>query len=374
MLVSLKDTFKLLGIIVVSACAVFVCTFFLNFYLDASVLREVVPQELLELYEAQMTMSKLTCVITGGCLGIVSVILLLFYVKIYIESHAKQLGILKALGYSDGKISLGFWIFGFAVLAGTAIGFCGGFAIMPLIYRQMGEGIPDLAIHFHAELLLTLVILPAIVFSALSILFTRLKLRRSALSLLKDTEAVGKVGKFKKENDRPFLTELRRETVKSKKSLAFFVAFACFCFSSLIQMSLSMKKYSSVTMGAIIFGIGVVLALTAFLLAFSSLTSANAKTAAVMKANGYTQRQCGETIFGGYRLLAYIGFAVGTLYQHALLKIMIETLFEGLTDPYRFNVVGFFVVLAVFAVLLEIAICYFTHKIGKHTIRETITE
>ncbi len=93
-----------------------------------------------------------------------------------------------------------------------------------------------------------------------------------------------------------------------------------------------------------------------------------------MKANGYTARQCGETVFGGYRLLAYIGFALGTLYQYALLKIVIETLFKGMADPYRFNLVGFVVVLAVFAVLLEIAICYFTHKIGKRTIRETVTE
>ena len=35
MLVSLKDSLKLIGISVISFCAVFVCTFFLNFYLDA---------------------------------------------------------------------------------------------------------------------------------------------------------------------------------------------------------------------------------------------------------------------------------------------------------------------------------------------------
>lgn len=376
MFVSLKDAFKLFGIIIVSACAVFVCTFFLNFYLDASSMRDAIPQEQLALYEAQILMAKFVCAISGGCLGIVSIVLLLFYIKLYIENHAKQLGVLKAMGYSNGKISVGFMIFGFSVFWGCAIGFSSGFAIMPLIYRQMGEAIPDLAIHFHVELLFELVFLPAVVFSAISVLYARLKLRRPVLTLLKDTEAFYKNGKPKRESNRSFIRELQWETVKSKKSLAFFVAFACFCYSSMIQMSLSMERYSSATMGFIIFGIGAILAGSSFLLAFISLTNANAKISAVMKANGYTKRQCGEAVFGGYRLFAYIGFAVGTLYQFALIKIMLERLFGDYADTpvYQFNVTGFVVVFITFVMLLEAAICYFTHKIGKRTIRETITE
>ena len=43
MIVGIKDGVKLVGMIVVSFCAVFVCTFFLNFYVDALAIADAVP-------------------------------------------------------------------------------------------------------------------------------------------------------------------------------------------------------------------------------------------------------------------------------------------------------------------------------------------
>ena len=374
MTVSLKDGFKLLGIAVMSGCAVFVCTFFLNFYLDARAVRDAVEPAVLPLYEAQLFTAKFTSAISGGCLLAVSVVLLVFYVKLYVNAHAKQLGILKALGFGRGRLALGFWIFGMSVLAGTAIGFGCGYAISPLIYTQMGgDGLPAIPVRFHAELLALLVLLPSVAFAALAVLTAFVTLRRSAADLMRGKE---KIAKSVFRSELPFPKELRRATLKSRKSLAFFVAFACFCFSSMLQMSASMGDYSSVTMGVIIFGIGVVLAATALLLAFTSLVNANVRTVSVMKAHGYTLWQCGAAVLGGYRLPAYIGFAVGTLYQYGLLKMMLEVIFRGMDGipAYHFQVGTFFAVLGAFAVLYELAVLVFTRKMGKASIRALMAE
>lgn len=139
----------------------------------------------------------------------------------------------------------------------------------------------------------------------------------------------------------------------------------------MMQMSFSMRDYANEIMGAIIFCIGIVLAGTALILAFTSLAAANARTVAVMKAHGYTLAECGRAVLGGYRIPAYCGFAVGTAYQYGLMKLMIDTIFRDMPDvpAYRFETVVFLIVLAVFAVLFELATGYFTLRMGKTSAR-----
>lgn len=378
MIVSVKDGSKLFGITVMCACAVFVNTFFLNFYLDASSVREEVPRDLLALYEAQLFTAKFVCLISGCCLLLVSVVLLLFYVGLYVESHAKQLGILKAMGYPNAKIALSFTVFGLSVLIGTAIGFAGGFAMMPAVYETMGDGF-SISIGFHAELLFLLVVLPAAVFAALAYFFALFKLRRSALSLLKNnkTERAKKSGKDRAEKDRPFLKVLGRETLKSRKPLVFFVGFSCFCFSAMTQMSVSMDEYASKTMGAVIFLIGIVLSVTALLLSLTSLVSSNGKTAALMGAYGYTPRECRRAVFALFRIPAGIGFALGTVYEYFLMRIMIGVVFGGVgyeVPAYQFDVAAFFITFAVFAVLYELTVLLFARRLNKVSLRSTMAE
>lgn len=100
MLVSLKDSLKLIGISVISFCAVFVCTFFLNFYLDAkSIDGTLTDPNLIALYDAQMATAKFVCAISGGFLGLIAFIMLVFYIKLYIDKNACNIGVLKAMGY-----------------------------------------------------------------------------------------------------------------------------------------------------------------------------------------------------------------------------------------------------------------------------------
>ena len=81
MIISLRDGIKLVGISIVCFCAVFVCTFFLNYYLDVLPLKECVFEEVMPLYKAQLATAKMTCAVTGGFLSVVAVIMLVFSIK-----------------------------------------------------------------------------------------------------------------------------------------------------------------------------------------------------------------------------------------------------------------------------------------------------
>lgn len=124
MVIKLSDTVKLFGISIIACCAVFVCTLFLSYNIDLAAIKdEITTAAGVSMYNAQVLMGRVIAGVSGGCLIVTSVVMLLFYVKNYIYTHGKELGILKALGYSNIKIAKYFWIFGLSVLVGCAVGF-----------------------------------------------------------------------------------------------------------------------------------------------------------------------------------------------------------------------------------------------------------
>ena len=376
MIVGVKDGFKFIGVAVVCACATFVLTFFLNYRLDAlAVDAGTLSEEARALYDAQLVSAKITCAVTGGCLALIAAALTVFYVGVYIDSRAQRLGVLKALGYSDGRLAAGFLAFGLSVIVGSAAGHGAGYAFSPIVYRLMSDGLIPLTLRYHTTLTGCLVLLPTALFAALAALCALVKLRRPALSLIRgkaEREKHGKDGRA----ERSFLRDCMLKTPARSKLLTFFVAIAGFCYGTMLQMSQTMKELSSVTMGAVMLLIGVVLSVTAFALAMTSLTRANAKTVALMRAYGYSLSECGAAVFGGFRLFAYLGFAVGTVYQYGLLKLMTAVVFRGVAGmpAYTFDVKAFFVTLATFLVLYEAAIAFFTYRIGKTPLKNFIAE
>lgn len=379
MIVSFKDGIKLFGISIVCFCAVFVCTFFLNFYLDAQTLKDVISEgQTQALYDAQMATARFTCGISGGFLGVIAVVMLAFYIKLFLDGHSKQIGILKAMGYSDGKISLRFAVFGLSVLLGTALGYGCGYAIMPTVYDGLTiSGLPSIAITFHPALMIALVFAPPAVYSALSCAFAYLYLRRPVSEMLRGSRD-GKIGKVKsvKESGYGFLKETCFKTLGGKKSLAFFVAFASFCFSAMVQMAASMKDLSSEIMGGIIFAIGVVLAITTQIMAITSLVKSNIKTVSMMKAFGYSSTECYLAVLCGYHIFAAIGFVLGTLYQFGLLSLMVNVVFSGVAEmpEYSFGVPAFFITLASFLVFYEAVMLLYACKMSKISVKEVMTE
>lgn len=379
MLVSIKDSFKLIGITIVCFCAVFVCTFFLNFYLDAKSLEGTFTDpNLIALYDAQMSMAKFVCAISGGFLALIAVIMLVFYIKLYIDKNAKNVGVMKAMGYSEWKIAIRFSVFGLSVLLGTALGFGCGFIIMPTVYNGlMINGLPSIDITFHVSLLFLLVLAPSVVFAALSSLYAYIALRRPVNELLKGkAEKIKTVKHNGEEKDGSFLREMSLKTMSNKKSLAFFVLFACFCFSAMVQMAASMKDLSSATMGAIIFVIGIVLAVTTIVMAITSLVNGNVKNISIMKAFGYSMKECALSVLFGYHIFAFIGFALGTVYQYGILSLMVNLVFKDVANmpEYSFNVPVFFITLAAFLVFYEAVMLVYFFKMNKISVKEVMAE
>lgn len=382
MVVSIKDSIKLVGIAVICFCAVFVCTFFINYYIDAVAVASEVPYESKMIYEGQLATAKLSCALSGCCLSAIALVMLVFYIKLYVDGHGRQLGILKAMGYQNGEIALKFWVFGLSVFIGALLGLGAGYAIMPVIYKQLTvEGL-EIPIQFHVWLPFALVVAPIVFFSVFSCGYAYLALRRPVGDMLRDkTERKktrqkqnNKINKRKAEKERAFLVEMGIKTLSSKKMLAFFVAFAVFCFSAMVQMGGSMDDLGAGTMGPMILAIGIVLAFTTMIIALTALVSGNVKNIAIMKAFGYSVKECVASLFLVYIPFALIGFGIGSVYQYLILRIMIDLFFKEYSLTFNFNIAVFFITLAAFAVFYCAVMLFYIYRISKIAVKEVMTE
>lgn len=378
MIISIKDAIKFLGIIIVCFCASFVCTFSLNYYLDVLPLESEVFEEIVSLYKAQVAMSKMVCGITGGVLVLIAVIMLIFYIKIYIDTHSKQIGIFKAMGYSNAKISANFLFFGISTFVGTILGFAVSWASMPFIYGQMQiEGMSKIPMNFHSSLVFIIIIAPTTLFSLLSFAFGYIVLNKPPLELINGKSEKIKISKRDGAiKERSFLFEMGISSLKSKKLLVFFVTFASFCFAAMVQMGLSMENLVSGTMGFMILIIGLVLAVTASLMSFTSLTLANAKNISIMKAFGYNLKDCFKSLFIGFLPFLALGFVIGTGYQYALLFFMVNFVFKdvGEVPSYSFNVPVMFFTLALIIVFYLIVGTFYYLKIKRISVKEVMLD
>ena len=384
MIINPKDALKLLGISIMCACATLVCNLFLNSNIDLARIKEQITNpEIMFLYDLTVSSSNMTSAVTGGALGISTVFMLFFYIKHYIDTHKSELGILKALGYSNLKVAKSFWVFGLCVLIGTLVGFCLSFAFMPMFYREMrsDEKLPDITMHFNPVLILYLVILPALIFAVLAIIYSYFKLKRPALELIRGKAKI-KIRKpknnVKTDMQTPFLRDLKQSIVKSQFSLVFLIGFAAFCYAATVVMSFSIGEVGGSEMMAVMMaGIGIVLAVTTLFIAVATVIKGNAKNIAMLRIFGYSKRECSGAILNGYRPVTYIGFAIGTIYQHGLMLMMMKLFFDneilGLPE-YNFNIRAFIIALTSFIVLYEIFMAVYSAKIKGTSLKEIMQE
>lgn len=377
MVIGFKDTAKLFGIAIIACCAVFVCTLFLSYNLDLAAIKdELVTEAERAMYTAQVMMGRVVAGVSGGCLIATSVVMLLFYVKNYISAHGKELGILKALGYSNLEIAKHFWIFGLSVFVGCAAGFAAGSLYLPAFYRKQAPNLPSLLPGFHPLLAVALIAAPTIAFAALSVWFAWRKLKSPVLDLLREKQTVRvRIGKDGRE-EVPFLKDLRSVTLRSRKALVFFVAFSAFCFSAMVQMSFSMNELASETFAVMVLSIGLILAFVTLFLSLSSVVRGNARTIAMMRVFGYDDATCSRCILGAYRPVSYIGFALGTGYQYALLRLTVSVVFaeiENMPD-YAFDLKAFFFTLILFGITYELVMLFYSRSIKKLSLKSILLE
>ncbi|MCM1215733.1 MAG: ABC transporter permease [Lachnospiraceae bacterium] len=386
MVIGIKDLKKLFAISVVVGCAVFVCALFLNYNADVIGIKdEITSPQGIVMYDAVILTGKVVAAVSGGSLFLTSVILLIFYVKNYIDSHGKELGILKALGYPDLKVAGHFWVFGLSVLAGSAIGYVGAWLYMPAFYEVQNDGhfFPDMTPHLHPELVCFFIVLPTLFFMGLSVLYAYFKMKSPVMNLLREVREyrMGKgflqsAGRKESGEDLSFLQDLRKNTLRSRKILVFFIGFSAFCFSAMTQMAMSMDDLASEEMAWIMLAIGLVLAFMTLLLSLTSVMKANTKTIAMMKVFGYSRRECSRSLLEGYRPVSYIGFALGTAYQYLLLQIMVSVVFADYEDlpAYGFDIKGCLLSLALFLLAYEAVICCYSRMIDRLSIRGIMAE
>jgi predicted lysophospholipase L1 biosynthesis ABC-type transport system permease subunit len=141
-------------------------------------------------------------------------------------------------------------------------------------------------------------------------------------------------------------------------------------------MSASMRDLSSLLIGLMTMLIGLVLAFTTLFLAITTVINGNTKTIAMMRVFGYSQKDCCRALLGGYRPLAYIGFVIGTIYQYALLRIMVDIVFKDVegVPVYKFDFPVMLISLATFAVFYELVMFVYSEKIKKISIKEIMLE
>ncbi|MDE6691640.1 MAG: ABC transporter permease [Clostridia bacterium] len=377
MTVGFKDALKFVGIIITVCCAVLVCNLFLNYNIDLNAVAGEVTENQQIAYTAMNLNNKVVCAVTGGCLALTSAVLLVFYIGHYIKQHSARFGILKALGYGDFKVAAGCAVFGLCVFVGAVAGYALSWTIMVRFYAVQNDGdiIPQVVLHYHPVLLL-IIILPTLFYTALSVVIAYLKLKSPALSLIKGEERRRRIKIKEQKGNRNFLTELAFCVFKDRKMLVFFVGFGCFCFGAMVLMGLSMRKYASDMMGYMILIIGLILAAMSLLLALSAVLEGNAKTIAMLKANGYSLKESGLAVLGLYHIPAVLGFAIGAVYQWGVLNVMINIVFSSVegTSHYAFDWKAFGICLAVFVVAYEALNLFYVYRIGKTNLKTIMSE
>ena len=268
-----------------------------------------------------------------------------------------------------------------SIFIGTVTGYAGAFLMMPWFYALQNEDkmLPEITINFHPSILFYFVVLPTVCFSALSVYYAWYKFKKPVLLLLKDnmqTASKTPNHRIEKSSELSFVEYLKRNTLKSKKALVFFIIFASFCFSAMTQMSFSMKDLSSEMMGVMMLVIGLVLAFTTLFLAITTVINGNTKTIAMMRVFGYSQKECCRAILGGYRPISYIGFIIGTVYQYGLLRLVVDIVFKDVegVPAYKFDFPAMLISLVCFITIYEIMMYIYSEKIKKISIRKIMIE
>jgi hypothetical protein len=215
----------------------------------------------------------------------------------------------------------------------------------------------------------------------MAVLYSYCKLKRPPLQLIRGKSKI-KIRKSKPvaqdKKDLSFLRELKHNILKSRFSLVFFIWLSAFCYAATVVMSFSISEVGgSDIMAAMMAGIGIVLAVTTLFLAVTTVIKGNAKTIAMLRVFGYSERECAGAILNGYRPVSYIGFALGTLYQHGLMKLMMALFYDNSVlelPDYTFNVRAFIIALVTFVGLYELFMLVYAKRIRQIPLKEVMME
>lgn len=362
-------TLKSYGVILICFCAVLLETLFLSFGLDLGKL-DVSNFDATQLafYDAQMTVCKMMNIITTGILGLFSFVLLFFSIERYIDENKANMGVLKALGYGNNRIAIGFIKFFIPVFIGCLAGYLAALSFKNVFYKTMNEDnfLPDVVFQFRISILLIDTLVPSLLVIIFSYIVARLKLNKSPLDMINEKEKTSKRKRLTKQRDN-FLHELRNTALKNHIILIIFVGFAVLCFSATLQMSFSLLKQANTSyiFFWMCFLIGLLLGVTILFLAFKFVFKGNKKYMAMLKAYGYNDKECYYAMYGGYHIVSIISFIIGTIYCGVLMSIMFSVFTEAYGIEYKFDYLGLVYTFLIFAFFYVICNIMYFKKISK---------
>ncbi len=141
-------------------------------------------------------------------------------------------------------------------------------------------------------------------------------------------------------------------------------------------MSLGMGDLASEMMSLMTLMIGLVLAFVTLFIAAATIIRSNAVSVSVMRVFGYSSRECSSAVLNGYRPAALVGFAVGTVYQYALLRIAVDVLFKDIENvpEFDFNFKALIIAAISFVIIYETVMYFYSRKIGKISVKEIMAD
>ncbi|MDE7280130.1 MAG: FtsX-like permease family protein, partial [Ruminiclostridium sp.] len=195
------------------------------------------------------------------------------------------------------------------------------------------------------------------------------------MELLKGKSIV-KIKEVKFKGEASFLKDMKNAVIRGRKSFVFFIGFAAFCYSSMVQMFFGMDTLGNEATSVMILMIGITLAFTTLFIAVTSVVKANGKNVAVMRAFGYSSKECRQAVINGYRPAALVGFVIGTFYQYILLKIMVTVVFKDVENvpEYGFDFKALIITLITFVIVYELVMYLYGRKIGKLSLKEVMLD
>jgi hypothetical protein len=377
-MVDVKSVFKLTSVIIITSVVVFICTTFVSYPLDLRAIEHLVTSsEAQAAYlGAQVSLADVIIIATVGLFGSIAVLILMFSIRQFINENSAELGVLKALGYSENRLAITFSKFGLSVFVGSVVGYLLAFFASPVFYGMLTSDyeLPATVVFiFRYEILIIMIAIPTLFFMALAVLYARLRLGRKPLELIRganDTKVSKLTQKLQNRGSKqPFLKELKRNVLLNNLALVFFIGFAAFTFAAQVQTAFTVRQLLDNMLLTATFVIsGQIVGSVTLLLALTFIIGKNKQYVAMLKAYGYTGSECGKAMFGGYRIVTYVGFATGTFYQYLFIAFIIARAFDN--ARIEFDIAGFFISLSVFVLAYELIMVFYKKRISSIPLRE----
>lgn len=199
--------------------------------------------QILSAVNSQKTMNQIIMGFSMGILGSVTVLLLLITISGQIREEYKNLGVLKALGYTGFEVSRKYLFYFFIVGIPAVAGYAAGHRLADLFYELVFGtfSVPYVRRGIVPENLLVLAVIPTLIFTATAFLWAMIKVRRPALVMIyNETSAAANrivVWLNKKIQFSDYLKGVRTTLLFSKTAVLAFVLFGGFALGVQIQFA-----------------------------------------------------------------------------------------------------------------------------------------